>query len=43
MEALGLARRVRIGKRDRFVALVETQLARSVCLVLESVDRSRRR
>lgn len=42
MEALGLVRRVRIGKRDRFLPLADTHLARSVCLVLESVEQAGR-
>jgi hypothetical protein len=43
MEALGLIRRERIGKRDRFIPLLDTQLARSVCSVLESIGRPQHR
>ena len=40
LEELGLIRRRRVGKRDRYFPVHECDLARSLCLLIESLDRS---
>jgi hypothetical protein len=41
LEALGLMRRVKVGKRERFIPIDDCPLARSLCELLESVERAR--
>lgn len=42
LRELGLITRRRVGRRERYFPLVDSDLARSLCLVLESLERSGR-
>jgi hypothetical protein len=39
LEALGLIARRRVGQRDRYFPVGDSELARSICLLIEAVER----
>ena len=39
LEALGLISRRRVGQRDRYFPIGDSELARSICLLVEAVER----
>jgi hypothetical protein len=39
LEALGLISRRRVGRRDRYFPIGDSELARSICLLIEAVER----
>jgi hypothetical protein len=43
LEALGLISRRRVGRRDRYFPVGDSELARSICLLIEAVERVDRR